>query len=354
MKVLFISEGPNGCGLIRAEIPLRYLPHHGLDVKLTHSRCSDEELRWGDVIVVQKQFELGLYRRLEDVKRRGAKIIYELDDDVFNIPSWNPAHAFYQRVRQNILKYLKLADAVTVSTAFLGKQMRKHCGNIHVLPNSLDFQELDRLGPAPQMISALDRNCAKISTDEFFDRCEGRVVIGWLGSPTHKKDLQLIVPALKRITRQYPNKVMVVMGGAAHKETVKATGHDPIMFLEMVPPRTYLRYLASLPIDIGLAPVADHLFNYSKSNLKALEYMAAGFVPVTSNLITYNTTIKNGDNGFMCRNPAEWISTVRKLVDSPELRHNLQQNGARFVRQRYDIANTVTQWVEVYKSVGGA
>ena len=353
MKVFFVSEGPNGCGLYRAEIPIRYLPTHGIEARLGHIGSTDAEILWGDVIVVQKQYELSFLRRVESFKKRGKKVIYELDDDVFSLPSWNPAHAFYMRIRQNVIRYLKAADAVICSTPFLAQQMRKHNPTVYVCPNSLDFGELDRMGTAPQMISALDRNCNKISTDEFFTRCEGRTVIGWLGSPTHKKDLQLIVPCLKRITRQYGNKVMIVMGGAAHKETVEATSHDQIMFLEMVPPRTYLRYLASLPIDIGLAPVADHLFNYSKSNLKVIEYMACGFVPVASNLITYNATIRDGDNGFLCRNPAEWIQTVRKLVDNPELRGNVKQNGARYVRARFDIAQVVGTWAGVFKTVHG-
>ena len=351
MKALFISEGPNGCGLYRSEIPIRYLSQHGVEGKLSYIGCSNEELAWADVLIVQKQFDLAFLKRIESWQRKGKKVIYELDDDLFNIPTWNPAHPFYQRVRQNVLRYLKMADALIVSTDFLAKQMRKYIKPVFVCPNSLDFQELDKLGPAHQVISALDRNSKKVSTEDFYKRCEGKTVIGWLGSPTHKKDLEIVVPALKRVARQYKDQVMILMGGAAHRETVKATSYDQIMFLEMVPPRTYLRYLAALPIDIGLAPVADHLFNYSKSNLKAIEYMAVGYVPVVSNLITYNTTVQNGKNGFVCNGPAQWIQTLRKLINDPALCKTVQLQGDLFVRSRFDAAVVAGVWATAIRSV---
>lgn len=351
MRVLFISEGPNGCGLYRVEIPLRYLPGHGIEGRMTHVHCSDEELMWADVLVVQKQFEMSFYQRLEKAKRAGKKIIYELDDDVFNLPSWNPAYPFYQRIKPNVIRFLKLADACTASTDFLADRLRKYNTRVYTLPNCIDFNELDRDGSNPGVISPLDQRCKKITLDEYRQRCQGKVVIGWLGSPTHKKDLQILVPVIKRITRQYKDRVMFVMGGCVHRDTAATTPYESIMFLEMVPPRTYMRYLAALDFDIGMAPVTDHLFNYSKSNLKVIEYMAAGFVPVASNLITYNTTIQNGKTGFLCRTPQEWMKTLRVLIESDALRGDIRERSGAYVRQKFDISTNAHKWADVYRSI---
>jgi glycosyltransferase involved in cell wall biosynthesis len=351
MKVLFVSEGPNGCGLYRVELPLRYLSDYGVEGKLTHVNCSDNELRWADVVVVQKQTDMNFYTRLSRMKALGKRIVYELDDDVFNVPSWNPAYTFFQRVRPNLLKYLQLADAVTASTAFLGERLRKHNPNVYVLPNSLDFQELDREGPYPDIASPLDKQCKRLTWDQYKQRCEGRVVIGWAGSPTHKKDLQILVPVIKRLSRQYPGKVLFVMGGCVHRETATTTPYGSLVYMEMVPPRVYLRYTASLGWDIGLAPVADHLFNYSKSNLKVIEYMASGYVPVASDLVTYNTTIQHGKTGYLCKTPQDWMRTLRVLIENKSVREEVRNNAAPYVRQKFDIATNARMWADAYRSV---
>jgi len=351
MKVLFISEGPNGCGLYRAEIPIRYLPGVGIDARLSHVNALDHELEWADVLVVQKQYERHFYQKVLNYKRAGKKIVYEIDDDVFNIPPWNPAHIHFHRIKGNIIQYLRLADAVTVSTPYLKNQISKYNRNVHVCPNSIDFEELDREGPAPDQISALDKRCARLTLDDYRDRLQGRFVIGWLGSPTHKRDLQVVTPALKVICDRYGDRVVVVMGGCASKDLIRITPYDQMVFLEMVPPRIYLRYLASIGLSVGLAPVYNHVFNYSKSNLKVLEYMASGYVPIASDLVTYNTTVRNGHTGFLCNTPGSWVSAISKLIEKPALLQTLRQNGDDYVRENFDIKKTVLKWASVFKTL---
>ncbi|MFW6311524.1 MAG: hypothetical protein ACOC1K_04740 [Nanoarchaeota archaeon] len=72
--------------------------------------------------------------------------------------------------------------------------------------------------------------------------------------------------------------------------------------------------MKSLNIDIGLAPLLDHDFNNSKSNIKALEYTAAGIPGIYSKMKPY----ENMKNSF--KTDGEIIDMIEKLSSNDDLR----------------------------------
>lgn len=361
MKILYIADGFSGCSLYRMEIPHKYLSKYpNIETRIIHrsgipkqisTLCTTlDELKWADIIVIQQCFDPTFLEQIKQVKSQGVKIIYELDDDIYNLPTWNPAHAFYQRVRSVIDEYIFIADALTVTTQHLKQQLSSRHDKIYVCPNSIDFEEIDR-GHIVDVISPLDKECNHLPTDEFFQRCRDKIIIGWLGSTSHKKDLEILIPVLKRITYQYHDRVMVLMGGCTHNEIVRTISYDNVMFLEMVEPNIYLRYLKSLPLDIGLAPLDDILFNKSKSNLKILEYMSIGAVPVASNLNTYNDTITNNTTGYLCNTSIDFIQSIRSLIENPDVLYQMKRKCNVYVREHFDIEKNIKTWISAYKEV---
>ena len=52
-------------------------------------------------------------------------------------------------------------------------------------------------------------------------------------------------------------------------------------------PEAFTRMLERLDLDLGLAPLADTVFNASRSNIKLLSYTAAGISCVASDVAPY-------------------------------------------------------------------
>ncbi len=70
--------------------------------------------------------------------------------------------------------------------------------------------------------------------------------------------------------------------------------------------------------DIAIAPI-DQQLQPAKSNNKLTTYMALGLPTVAAPLDAYLRVVRDGENGFIARDPEEWRSALSALAD-PELR----------------------------------
>jgi len=81
----------------------------------------------------------------ENVQRNGAKLVYQIDDDLLALPGDDPAQANRQEIAQT---FLREAAAVLASTPTLAARLALYAPPIHVLPNALDERLLVRNSPA--------------------------------------------------------------------------------------------------------------------------------------------------------------------------------------------------------------
>jgi glycosyltransferase involved in cell wall biosynthesis len=75
--------------------------------------------------------------------------------------------------------------------------------------------------------------------------------------------------------------------------------------------------MASLDLDIAVAPLEDNLFNRCKSNLRLLEYGAMSWPVVCSDVYVYKT---NNPPVLRCGNDtSNWIDALNNLIADDEL-----------------------------------
>ena len=78
-----------------------------------------------DVILVQRvaiQDMETAERIVESCRRRGARLVFETDDDLFHIPEDHPESEHYLRIAKAAKRLAKMADAVLTSTEALREQ----------------------------------------------------------------------------------------------------------------------------------------------------------------------------------------------------------------------------------------
>tara|TARA_B100000745_G_scaffold300393_3_gene254199 strand:+ start:1755 stop:2801 length:1047 start_codon:yes stop_codon:yes gene_type:complete len=342
MKILMLSEGCNGCSLYRLEMPRDYLTGHCVDL-VYHIPPVTEMLSY-DFLVIQKAVDTQLLRVL---RKYQIPYVYEMDDDLFNVPTWNPAHGFYSARKGIVKDFLRSARGVTVTTSHLQRLVQSCNRNAQVLPNCIDPPRTHIATP----LSPLLPNMTRITMSQYQERIRNKVVIGWAGSPTHRQDLRLVIPALKRIAQEYRRRVHIVMGGATLRELVKLMPADILTLLEMVPAHQYPGLVRSAQWDIGLAPVTSHMFNRSKSNLKVIEYMASGCVPVASESLTYSPTLKGQGAGILCTTDEEWYQAMSSLIEGSKVRKAFHRAGKALVESKYNIAHNIVRWEDFYRSI---
>jgi len=94
-------------------------------------------------------------------------------------------------------------------------------------------------------------------------------------------------------------------------------------------------------IDIGLAPLSNRKWDKYKGGYKVINYMAAGVPLVASAVGEHNFIIKDGFNGFLCKNHHEWTQKLQRLIEDETLKESISRNARRTAEEKYSLQRNV-------------
>ncbi|MBZ6392670.1 MAG: glycosyltransferase [Pantoea dispersa] len=253
-----------GCGQYRIIQPLNAMISEGLvEGRLTDVMQHTSELaRYApDSIVLQRQITpeshewLNRLKVLPDIFK-----VFELDDYLPNLPMKSIHREHMPKdILKSIRKSLSLVDRFIVSTSALADAFSGAHADIRVVEN--------RLPPA------IWGNLTSLRGQSKKPR------VGWAGGSSHTGDLEMIYDVVKTLS----DRVEWVFFGMCPAK-LRPYIHEYHQGVEI---KDYPEKLASLNLDLALAPVEDNLFNRCKSNLRLLEYGACGFPVIASDVECY-------------------------------------------------------------------
>lgn len=296
---------PGGCSYYRAFLPMHVMgvegyfgypafsPDRGFGVKETKTTA-----RFGFRVAVLKQImDRWVPRQIELAQSIGQKIIVDVDDFYDGIHESNVAYlatsAEHNKVsnRDHYNKIIAAADLVTVTTPFLLEHYKKINPNIVMVRNGVYSQGFYR------------------HKQKSF-----KPVIGWVGAvPYRSGDLETLSSWLPQFLED--NDLMFHHSGVAPNATpihkVIGLPEERVTTSPMVP---IDRYGELFSMDIGLVPLNDIPFNYAKSNIKGLEYVASGIPFIASDLPEYRLLHENGA-GRVATTTEEWENNLEELVE---------------------------------------
>ena len=336
LRVLFLRMDSGGCGFYRAIQPTKFLAQ----TKSIHAEQSDwarlELMLRYDVIVAARVSNPSLISILLEAQRAGKVVIFETDDLLNQIPDWNPNAAWHTAERERMRNlFLRRCDGAIVSTPELAQSIDHP--NVRVCLNGIDPDRWPMV-PAEQKT-----DCVRIL---------------WAGSATHEKDLEMIVPAIKRIGEKYAGRVKFVFVGYAPPSLSCGYSSGSNVRIDIAPKyRQIAEFVPGCPVlewpvklaeqecHIAIAPLIDHPFNRAKSELKVLEAWALGIPIVASNIEPYRRAIKHDYDGYLVGPDAEqWFRQMRRLIENPEERYARAIQGAVSLKQNYIMPKIVEQY----------
>jgi len=288
--VLAHPADSQGCGHYRIMLPFQAMVDAGLlEGALATEFMSVPTLeRYApDTVVLQRQVskeQLNIIRRMKAFSR--AFKVYELDDYLPSLPLKN---VHRQHIPKDFLKGLRqglgYVDRFVVSTDHLAEALAGLHEHIHVVNNLLPVGWWGKLSSRRQ-VSARPR-------------------VGWAGGVSHTGDLELIADVVQELASEVD---WIFFGMCPDK--LRPFVRE---FHSGVPIDQYPEKLASLDLDLAIAPLENNLFNRCKSNLRLLEYGACGFPVVCSDLEPYqgDFAVTRVRNRFK-----DWCDAIRAhLVD---------------------------------------
>ena len=266
-------------------------------------------------------------------------MLLELDDMLFDIPSWNYASDYYNQHRKSIEQIMREVDGMTVSTEFLKREYSKFCNKIEVIPNHL-----------PKFL------WGEAIAQHTLDK-PGKVKIVWAGSDNHAANAKLTSKGIKggdfgTVLMDFIRKTVNdydwhILGGCPQElNDLKNNGityHGWRSIFE------YPLFLRGLQPDIFIAPLQDIPFNAAKSNLKLLEACAVGASGVYSDVEPYRGTMMSA------KTDEEMVGMIGALAADRDLRGRVYEHDLQLVEDLlyWETNENVRRYVETYLSMFG-
>lgn len=356
-KIILHVPEVNACSYYRAILPTMqcYGDLSRKDIQVTPSEKMSLSEK-ADVYVLHRIIKPDLYNFIYTAKCNGAKIVWHTDDDVFNVPFWNP---FAEKISEDDLKVttevIKLSDALFVSTNKLGESLKIYDKPTYVLPNLIDlccFNYQDRKN--------------EISDSKFKYSFNKPIEILWAGGPTHDEDLLQIVESVIKLIEKYNDKIHFTFMGYLPTELsefvrfagrnvayIKSKYEKHIGYMTEVPLRLYYDTIQSLKPDIGIAPLCDCPFNDSKSAIKSYEMLMSGAAFIGTNSHPYSWVNSNRTGILVGFNDTKgWIASISELVEDTKKRKSLFDLGKKEVMERHSWQSSKKNiWIESFESL---
>ncbi len=304
---------------------------------LQNGHAVPDRVAEGDVVVIQRQFpqRFNEYQEVVRAARQERKpVVFDLDDLLFFLPENHPdriEHSFAPALLP-MLQALLEADVVTVSTQRLCDVLRDYNDRVVVLPNYFDDTLWSLKPPQPK------------------NPQEESLIIGYMGTNSHKPDLEYIAPVLLDLIERFPQKISLNFWGTPPPPALRS-----LQQVRWTPfgIRSYPEFAAwfqTQSADIFIAPLVDNLFNRCKSPLKFFEYSALGAPGVFSRLDPYEGVIRHGHNGFLATTKSEWEECLRSLIEDETLRCRIAIEAQVTIKEHWLLSQNISRWIEAFQT----
>jgi glycosyltransferase involved in cell wall biosynthesis len=264
-------------------------------------------LRWADVTVLHQIKLSSIEARLFAAFSR--RRVFDVDDAIYvrkprrlgDLPdesAWR---------KQKFAATCRWVDAVAAGNDVLAGVARTSAKEVAVLPTSIDAARYETTFAGP---------------------AEAPTIV-WIGSPENLIYLDMIRPALARLTKRYPTlKMRVICSEFPDWNDVQ---------VERVAWSSATEAHSLAGAHIGIMPLTDDAWSRGKCAFKLLQYMAAALPCVASPVGANKEAVLDGITGYHASSVDEWERSLEKLIVSPQLRATLGAKGRQHVEQRYAL-----------------
>jgi len=271
-----------------------------------------------DVLMLQQAIDDTQISQLKRYRQynRNIFITYAVDDAMGNLPRKHYLYNYQAREGKSRMREgLAYCDRLIVSTEPLADYCRNMIDDIVVVPNRLEKERW--LGLNPQR------------------RTSKKPRVGWAGAQQHLGDLELICQVVEALKDEVD---WVFMGMCP--DFLKPHIREEHAFVAF---NHYPAKLASLNLDLAIAPLEQHLFNEGKSNLRLLEYGIMGWPVVCTDIYPYQTNhapVKRVNNVA-----SEWIAAIRERIYDLDATAREGDRLRDWVLTHYLLEDHLPQWV---------
>jgi glycosyltransferase involved in cell wall biosynthesis len=295
-----------GQSLIRSPQPVTAGLRSGASrrVRSAFDRLSDRRVlaaaREADVVFLVKTDSPGLVRELRDTTH--ARLVYDLAD----------TRRHDDRESADIEAIASHVDAITVDNRVALDYAARFGKPVHLFPPLSYVERFDE-------VRASSRRGR-----------EGRIVIGWIGTPSTTSNLYQIFDALEDVSRTHEMVQLRLLGVPATHEILGRFEHVRATVRTSYDADAMVREVVDM--DVGLFPQYELRQAAMHGVTKGLIYMGGGAAVIASPVGEVAHLIQDGDTGYLATGRSEWVAKMDSLVTDPALRARMADAALRSIR----------------------
>ncbi len=245
------------------------------------------------------------------VRRWNVPIVYDIDEPLF-VPYKSPANGHLNKLKffSKVDEFFKMSDTVFAVNQAIADYAGKFNSDVQIVPMTVD---LDRYKPS-----------------DTPKKSDEKPVIVWVGTSTNQPNVELAVPALRRVRQKVDFKLRIIADDpqdfeGLDVEFIKWTFHDEVRLLQ--------------ESDIGIVPVEKSVWSPWKFFFKTVQFLSLG-LPVIGTATGSNLEIiEEGRNGFLAENEQDWYDKCLILLENPEMRRQFGEHGRKAAVEKFNIEN---------------
>lgn len=236
------------------------------------------------------------------------KIIYDFDDAIW-LPNVSESNQWTSRLKNtgNTAYLCKVAYKISCGNDFLKRYAEQFNSSTFLIPTTIDTENY--------------HNVIQAKNHQPF-------VIGWTGSHSTIKYLEIVVPVIEKIAQKHP----IVFRVISDKKPV-----FQLACLEFISWKKQSEIEDLAAFSIGLMPLKDDDWSRGKCGFKALQYMALGTPALVSPVGANIHIVDHNENGYFCENLDDWEKYILHLIKNPSELARLSANTRPKVEQHYSV-----------------
>jgi glycosyltransferase involved in cell wall biosynthesis len=277
------------------------------------------------------------------IAARGIPIVYDFDDAIFlpSVSEANRAISFLKSTSRPAT-IIGFSRHVMVGNDFLAQYARRFNPNVTVVPTAVDTARFAPRPAGPQMTQVDPGPPVTQMTQSH----SGRLVVGWIGSPTTFHYLESIAPLLQRVAASHPF-VLRVSGAGKPVRFPGVTVEEVAWSLDR-------EVTLFNTCDIGVYPLDDDDWARGKCGFKAIQFMACGVPTLAAAVGVNREIIRDGENGFLAATAEAWVAKLERLLTDPQLRERFARAGRETIDAQYSTRVTAPMVAGILREAAGA
>ena len=260
-----------------------------------------------DLLYIEKELFQWIPGPIERLLLSGTRYVLDYDDAIFHTYDQHRFGVVRSILGSKIAGLMQRAQLVIVGNEYLA-QYAATAGarRIAVVPTAVDLTRYEER--------------------KWPDRAP--FTVGWIGSPSTTRYLNLVAPALADACGD-GGRVLLVGAREIALPGARVTRVPWAEETEVDHIRTF---------DLGIMPLPDEPWARGKCGYKLIQYMACG-IPVVASPVGVNAQIvAPGVNGFLPTTLEQWRDALLTLRARADLRRSMGEAGRRTVEDGYSSA----------------